>query len=80
MEKKIRQKNMVTSSVCNTRTKMDVLGMKRLVLGLPNMCHLECLKYLHENGCPWNEGTCSFVALRGHLECLKYAHENGCIG
>ena len=21
------------------------------------MRHLECLKYLHENGCPWNEGT-----------------------
>ena len=40
--------------------------------------HLECLKYAHENGCPWNEMTCSKAAENGHLECLKYAHENGC--
>jgi len=20
--------------------------------------HLECLKYLHENGCPWNKESC----------------------
>ena len=32
----------------------------------------------HENGCPWDEGTCSLAAEYGHLECLKYAHENGC--
>jgi len=36
------------------------------------------LKYLHENGCPWDEYTCSKAASGGHLECLKYAHENGC--
>ena len=40
--------------------------------------HLECLKYAHENGCPWDEVTCSEAAENGHLECLKYAHENGC--
>ena len=40
--------------------------------------HLECLKYLHENGCPWDEETCRGAAYAGHLECLKYAHENGC--
>ena len=36
------------------------------------------LKFLHENGCPWDEYTCSEAALNGHLECLKYLHENGC--
>jgi len=36
------------------------------------------LKYAHENGCPWDEYTCSFAAMHGHLECLKYAHEHGC--
>ena len=36
------------------------------------------LKYAHENGCPWDEMTCSFAASGGHLEMLKYAHENGC--
>ena len=40
--------------------------------------HLECLKYLHENGCPWDEKTCSKAAENGQLECLKYAHEKGC--
>ncbi|ATZ80172.1 ankyrin repeat domain-containing protein [Bodo saltans virus] len=40
--------------------------------------HLGCLKYLHENGCPWDSNTCSSAAENGYLECLKYAHENGC--
>ena len=40
--------------------------------------HLEVLKYLHENGCPWGEYTCRSAAEGGHLEVLKYAHENGC--
>jgi hypothetical protein len=40
--------------------------------------HIECLKYAHENGCPWKEDTCTQAALGGHIECLKYAHENGC--
>ena len=36
------------------------------------------LKYLHENGCPWDEGTCVAAAKGGHLDVLKYAHKNGC--
>ena len=40
--------------------------------------HLECLKYLHENGCPWDEDTTRNAAGGGHLECLKYLHKNGC--
>jgi len=43
--------------------------------------HLECLRYAHENNCPWGdwgEGICSCAAKNGHLECLRYAHENGC--
>ena len=36
------------------------------------------LKYLHENGCPWNETTCERAAANGHLDVLKYLHENGC--
>jgi hypothetical protein len=39
---------------------------------------LKCLRYAHENGCPWDEKTCSEAAAGGHLECLRYAHENGC--
>jgi hypothetical protein len=42
--------------------------------------HLECLRYLHEQGCPWDVLTCLEAAREGHLDCLKYAHENGCPG
>jgi hypothetical protein len=33
---------------------------------------LECLKYVHENGCAWDEGTCMSAAFTGELECLRY--------
>ena len=39
--------------------------------------HLECLRYAHEHGCPWDEWTC-YCAAYGHLECLRYAHQHGC--
>jgi hypothetical protein len=39
---------------------------------------IKCLKYAHENGCPWDEYTCINAVQNGHIECLKYAHENGC--
>ena len=37
-----------------------------------------CLKYAHENGCPWDESACAEAASWCQLECLKYLHENGC--
>jgi len=40
--------------------------------------HLNCLRYLHENGAPWNEISMIRASSYGHLECLKYLHENGC--
>ena len=39
---------------------------------------LECLKYLHENGCPWHEMTCDIAAKNRHLECVQYCRDNGC--
>ena len=36
------------------------------------------IKYTRDNGCPWDERTCSNAARGGHLHVLKYAHENGC--
>ena len=35
------------------------------------------LKYLHENGCPWDERVCEEAAKKGHLDVLKYVTENG---
>jgi hypothetical protein len=40
--------------------------------------HLEVLKWARENGCPWDEQTCSSAATGGHLEVLKWARANGC--
>ena len=40
--------------------------------------HLDCLQYAHENGCEWDEWTCTYAAKNGHLDCLVYAHDNGC--
>jgi hypothetical protein len=40
--------------------------------------HLDCLKFAHENGCPWSENTTSYAARGGQLNCLKYSHENCC--
>ena len=39
--------------------------------------HLECLKYHHEKGRPWDEWACIFAANNGHIECLQYLHKNG---
>ena len=39
---------------------------------------LECLKYAHENNCPWDEETCAVAAYYGRIIALKYAHKNGC--
>ena len=40
--------------------------------------HLEVLKWARENGCQWNEWTCTNAAEGGHLDVLKWARENGC--
>ena len=40
---------------------------------------LRLVKYLHKNGCPWNEYSCTYASLYGYLEVLKYLHENGCL-
>ena len=40
--------------------------------------YLDCLKYAHEQGCPWDKLATTNAASKGHLDCLKYAHEQGC--
>ena len=56
----------------------EPLDLKDLLLLAAKNGHLKCLKYAHEEGCPWGRWTCQNAARGGHLECLKYAHENGC--
>jgi len=40
--------------------------------------NLECLRYLHENGCEWDWRATANAAYGGYLECLRYLHEHGC--
>ncbi len=36
------------------------------------------MKYLKENGCPWDEETCYISAKKGYLHILKYLRQQGC--
>ena len=57
---------------------MPPLCASSIYIVLRNRSRLECLQYLRERGCPWDERTCSSAVLNGHLECSKYLRENGC--
>ena len=41
---------------------------------------IDCLQYLHENGCPsWYNTECHHASEYGNLDCLQYLHKNGCV-
>ena len=40
--------------------------------------NLNLIKYLHDNGCDWDEKTCTYAAFNNNLDILKYLHENEC--
>ena len=40
--------------------------------------HLDVLKWLRDEMCPWDKRTCIGAVEGGHLHVLKYAHQNGC--
>merc|ERR1711957_97881 len=40
--------------------------------------HLEVLKWLREEGCPWDEVTCYVAAANNELGVLRWALENEC--
>ena len=42
--------------------------------------HLDVLKYLHENDCPWNFMACRWAHLNNHNDCLNYLIEQKCPG
>ena len=62
---------------CWKREKPYRLDEPQICEGAAAGGHLEVLKWLRENECPWNY-TCRDAALGGHLEVLKWARENGC--
>ena len=40
--------------------------------------HLEVLKWLRSEGCPWDASACRSAARGGHLEVLKWLRKEGC--
>lgn len=51
----------------------------------PAMCscaasfgRLDCLQFLHEQGCPWDAETTSAALIKGSMECYRYAESRGC--
>lgn len=42
------------------------------------LTHHDVLKWLHDNGCGWNEGGCKHAVITGRLDILKYLREAGC--
>src|SRR5690606_14784214 len=62
----------------NLSVMKDFEWDKYICIDAVKSASLNCVKYLHENGCPWDEETCSVAAGVGSLECLRYLHENGC--
>jgi hypothetical protein len=39
---------------------------------------LVMLRWVHANGCPWDEYKCAYAAGFGHLEMLQWSRANGC--
>jgi hypothetical protein len=37
--------------------------------------HLDVLKYLHENDCPWSSEACYRAHENNHIDCLNYLIE-----
>ena len=50
-----RRKNLGTSENDETKRKSCAKGCEKCEEAAENG-HLECLKYAHEHGCPWDEG------------------------
>lgn len=40
--------------------------------------NLETIKWLHSNGCPWNEHVCAHLVKRKNMERLQWVRDNGC--
>lgn len=75
---------------CHQRRKFDepeilqFMHENRCTKALPSATKLaqygllNCIKYAHQQGWPWDSDTCSAAAKGGHLTCLTYVHEHGC--
>ena len=40
--------------------------------------HINVIKWLRANNCPWSQYTCAHAAEHGHLDVLQWLRANGC--
>ena len=78
LRKAFKIRDFDTTSTISWALEKCLEKRKRFCAEIARNGNFVLLKFLHENGCPWDEYTCSEAAFNGHLECLKYAHEKGC--
>ena len=52
-------------------------NLNYVVLNACRNGHLECLKYMYDNGFEWYSVAATYAALNGHLDCLKFIHQMG---
>ena len=65
--------------VFDRREGISVTDTKEDIFRVPTFVRsVALLRWARENGCPWDERTCSAAAGGGRLEVLKWARENGC--
>ena len=60
------------------RPKSEVHTVYAICVAAAENGDLKLLKWLHENGCPWDSSTCASAAKKGNLELLKWLRQNGC--
>lgn len=72
------QKEIISSGLTLMLYFYDKMNKNKICNYAALLGQLGVLRYVRENGCPWDESTCSYAAEYGHLECLKYARENSC--
>ena len=63
------------------KDKDDLIWSEDTAMFAAKNGHINSLKWLYENKCPWSDGQefiCVYAAQNGRLECLKYAHKHEC--
>ena len=52
--------------------------VEQLSIDAASQGNIECLIFLNENGCQWNENTMTSAAANNQLECIKFLYKKNC--
>lgn len=59
-------------------SQINKISKNKLCREISRNGNVDLLIWARQNGCLWDEYTCTFAALNNHLSLLKYAVHNGC--